>query len=171
MIRILQGDLTAQALDAIVNAANTDLKLGSGVAGAIRKHGGPTIQQECDAHGPVELGGAALTGAGGLPAKHVIHAAGMHLGGSVTTRSLTDATQNSLDLAERHKLVSLAFPAIGTGVGGYALADCARVMLTLADEHLRRPGVSLKEIRFVLFDAPACEAFRQAARELGIETA
>ncbi|MCZ7645783.1 MAG: macro domain-containing protein [Planctomycetota bacterium] len=171
MIRIVQGDLTAQAVDAIVNAANTDLQLGAGVAGAIRKKGGPSIQAECDAHGPVELGGAALTGAGDLPAKHVIHAAGMKLGGRVSEASLLDATRNSLRLAAEHGLTSLAFPAIGTGVGGFPLEACARLMLAEARRHLESGRTSVKEIAFVLFDEASCAAFQAAAEDLGIETA
>ncbi|MGH2899789.1 MAG: macro domain-containing protein, partial [Solirubrobacteraceae bacterium] len=97
-ILLSEGDLTALAVDAIVNAANTELVLGSGVAGAIRTRGGASIQAECDAHGPIGLGEAALTGAGELAAKHVIHAAAMHPGGTVTEDALRAATRASLVL-------------------------------------------------------------------------
>lgn len=159
-IHIEEGDLTRAPVDAIVNAANTQLLLGSGVAGAIRDGGGPAIQAECDAHGPVPLGGAALTGAGTLAARHVIHAAGMELGGSVDEQSLRACTRRSLELAREHGLSSLAFPAIGTGVGGFSLQRCAEVMLDEVSQHLES-GTTLEEIHFVLFGEPAYRMFEQ----------
>lgn len=169
MISILQGDLTEQPVDAIVNAANTDLWLGAGVAGAIRKKGGPAIQEECNKHGPVKLGEAALTGAGNLKAKFVIHAASMGLGGLTTEESLRNATLNSLRLAEEKNLKSIAFPAIGTGVAGFPMDECARIMLGLARERLESKRTSLEQIAFVLFDVSATETFRRVAKELEIE--
>lgn len=160
MARILlaEGDITAAEVDAIVNAANTSLVLGSGVAGAIARRGGPSIQAECDAHGPVPLGGVALTGAGALPAKHVIHAAAMALGGPVSEASLRAATRASLELAAAHGLRSLAFPALGTGVGGFPMQRCAEVMLEETRRHLDGP-TSLEEVRFVLLGEPAYRVF------------
>ena len=116
-IVIKRGDITEETTDAIVNAANTELMLGAGVAGAIRRKGGPTIQAQCTAHGGVPLGEAAITAAGDLKAKHVIHAASMGLGGPLTTeRSLRDSVRNSLLRSTEHGLKSIAFPAIGTGI-------------------------------------------------------
>ncbi len=142
----------------MVNAANTELRLGSGVAGAIDRAGGPSIQTECDEHGPIELGAAALTGAGNLPARHVIHAAGMQLGGSVSADSLRACTRASLELAAERGLTSIAFPAIGTGVGGFSVQDCAEIMLEEVKCFLESPG-SLEEVQFVLFGEPNYRIF------------
>jgi len=157
-ITLVEGDITDQVVDAIVNAANNDLVLGSGVAGAIRSKGGPSIQQECDAHGPVEVGGAAITGAGELPARHVIHAAGMALGGQASEESVRSSLRRSLELASEAGCESVAVPAIGAGVGGLSLQRCAEISLEVAREHLAgESGVS--EIRFVLFGEPAYRMF------------
>jgi len=145
-------------VDAVVNAANTELVLGSGVAGAILRRGGEGIQTECDAHGPVELGGAALTGGGSLPARYVIHAAAMRPGAAVDEDSLRGATRHSLEVAREHKLRSIAFPAIGTGVGGFPVQRCAEVMLEEARAHLTG-GTTLEEIHFVLYGEPALRVF------------
>jgi len=160
-IEIIQGDITDINVDAIVNAANTDLKLGSGVAGAIRNKGGPSIQLECDEHGPISLGQAALTGSGNLRAKYVIHAAGMHLGGTVSGESLTATMKNSLIIASDKKVETLAFPAIGTGVGGFPLPKCANIMLTTVLEYLCNEGTSIEKVYFVLFDDRAYEIFKE----------
>ena len=98
-IVLMEGDITEQEVDAIVNAANSQLVLGAGVAGAIRDKGGPSIQQECDAIGPIEVGDAAVTGAGDLPARYVIHAAGMSPGGSADGESISRSARRSLELA------------------------------------------------------------------------
>src|ERR1700757_2623474 len=115
-IEILLGDLTEMKTDGIVNAANNDLKLGGGVAGAIRTKGGPSIQDECDLLAPVEIGEAAITGGGNLMARFIIHAASMRLGGRTTEPSLRQSTRNSLLRAQEKGLESIAFPAIGTGI-------------------------------------------------------
>ncbi|MFI5317125.1 MAG: macro domain-containing protein [Myxococcota bacterium] len=146
------------SVDAIVNAANTQLQLGSGVAGAIRERGGPAIQKACDAHGPVQLGEAALTTGGELPARFVIHAAAMELGGRVTETSLREATRASFRLAREAGLRSIAFPAVGTGVGGFPLQRCAEVMLAEARSHLAGE-TSLDAVHFVLFGEPAYRLF------------
>ncbi len=159
-IHILEGDLTRESVDAIVNAANTALVLGAGLAGAIREGGGPAIQAECDAHGPVALGEAAVTTAGRLPAGCVIHAAGMEPGGQVGEESLRACTRRSLELAARQRCRSLAFPAIGSGVGGFPLQRCAEIMLEAVNEHLAGE-TSLEEVRFVLFGEPAYRIFEQ----------
>jgi O-acetyl-ADP-ribose deacetylase (regulator of RNase III) len=159
-ILLSEGDITAASADAIVNAANTELVLGSGVAGAVAKRGGPSIQKECDEHGPVELGEAAITGAGALPARFVIHAAAMKPGGKVTEESLRAATRASLELARSRGLRSIAFPAVGTGVGGFSIQRCAEVMLAEARAHLAG-DTSLEAIHFVLFGEPAYRVFEQ----------
>jgi O-acetyl-ADP-ribose deacetylase (regulator of RNase III) len=164
-IVLQQGDITDAAVDAIVNAANTRLQLGAGVAGAIRRKGGPTIQQECDQIGLVSLGEAALTGGGQLKARYVIHAASMHLGGLTSEGSLRDATINSLKRAAEKQLTSMAFPAIGTGVAGFPLSRCAQVMLEEVRKHLSGP-TTLERVLFVLFDAPALKAFEQTLAAL-----
>src|ERR1700683_3257815 len=117
-IEVPQGVLTDADVDVIVNAANNDLMLGGGVAGAIRVKGGPAIQQECDRIGTIPLGEAAITGAGLVRANHVIHAASMRLGESTSEANLRAATRNSLKRADEHLLKTIAFPAIGTGIAG-----------------------------------------------------
>jgi O-acetyl-ADP-ribose deacetylase len=164
-IHFLKGDITTMDVDAVVNAANTDLQLGSGVAGAIRARGGPLIQDECDRAGPIALGGAAVTTGGRLKALYVIHAASMHLGGRTTAESLRLATHNSLLRAEEKGLKSIALPAIGTGVAGFPVAECARIMLTETLEHLK-VRTSLEKIYFVLYDDAALQAFEDAYQQL-----
>src|SRR5215470_8703732 len=146
---IEQGDITDMDTDAIVNAANNDLILGAGVAGAILRKGGETIQQECKAIGSIPVGYAAITGGGKLKARFVIHAASMGLGGIPTTaKSLRTSTAHSLRLAEERGLKSIAFPAVGTGVSGFPVEQCAEIMLGEAVEHLRQAG-GLEKICFV----------------------
>ena len=164
-ISLRQGDLTDADVDAIVNAANNDLILGGGVAGAIRMKGGPSIQEECNRIGRVHVGEVAITGAGKLPAHYVIHAASMRLGGRTTEQTLRAATRNSLQCAHEHGLRSIAFPAIGTGIAGFPLARCAALMLTEVRDHLRTP-TSLERIEFVLFDQPALQTFERALAQL-----
>src|SRR5215470_1221556 len=164
-VTLQQGDITDADVDALVNAANTDLQLGAGVAGAIRRKGGPTIQQECYVIGPVPLGEAAITGGGQLKARYVIHAASMHLGGLTSEESLRAATINSLKRAAEKQLTSLAFPAIGTGVAGFPLTHCAQVMLEEVRIHLSGP-TSLQRVLFVLFDDPALQVFQQTLSAL-----
>ncbi len=164
-VAITQGDITECATDAIVNAANNDLMLGAGVAGAIRNKGGPEIQRECDKIGPIELGEAAITTGGKLRAKFVIHAASMHLGGRTTEPNLRASTRNSLRRAAERKLESIAFPAIGTGIAGFPLDRCAQVMLEEVRDHLARP-TSLRRVEFVLFDPTAFDTFKRAFAEM-----
>ena len=159
-ISMRQGDLTDADVDAIVNAANNDLMLGGGVAGAIRVRGGPTIQQECDKIGPIALGEAAITGAGALRARHVIHAASMRLGQSTSEANLRTATSNSLMRANENSLKSIAFPAIGTGIAGFPIERCAEVMLEEVRAHLN--GLTtLERVDFVLFDRRSLEIFER----------
>jgi O-acetyl-ADP-ribose deacetylase (regulator of RNase III) len=159
-IRIRRGDITDMDVDAIVNAANTDLMLGAGVAGAIRRRGGGQIQKECSEHGPVPLGGAAITGGGELKARHVIHAASMQLGGSTTARSLRKSVRSSLELAAENGLASIAFPAIGCGIGAFPVEEAAQIMLEEARDHLKGK-TPLEAIYFVLFDEKTFETFQK----------
>ena len=155
-----RGDLTEAAVDAIVNAANNDLQLGGGVAGVIHRKGGPAIQQECDAVGSIPIGEAAITGGGNLKAKFVIHAASMGLGGLTTAESLRASTRNSLLRAKEKGLATIAFPAVGTGIAGFPMKECAGIMLDEVVEHLKGTA-SLKQARFVLFDESALRAFQE----------
>ncbi len=160
-----QGDLTEMDVDAIVNAANNDLKLGGGLAGVIRRKAGDAIQRECNEIGAIPVGGAALTSAGKLKARHIIHAASMQLGGLTTGHALRASTAHSLRIAAEKGLRTIAFPAIGTGIGGFPLSECAAIMLKEAAEHLKTP-TSLEKVYFVLFDKTALSAFEKALREM-----
>ena len=157
-IVLLEGDITEQAVDAIVNAANSQLVLGSGVAGAIRKKGGPSIQAECDRIGPIAVGEAALTGAGELAARYVIHAASKPLGGAASEESVRSSMRAALERAHERGCRTLAVPAIGAGVGSVPLQRCAEILLDEAKRHLAS-DTSLSEIRFVLFGEPAYRVF------------
>jgi len=126
-ILVRQGDITTYDGDAIVNAANNHLQLGAGVAGAIRKKGGPAIQEECDHHGPIRVGQAAITGAGVLPVRWVIHAAAMG-DEPVSERSIRESTNASLGLAEQHGIKRIAFPVLGSGIGGFGFREAATIM-------------------------------------------
>jgi O-acetyl-ADP-ribose deacetylase len=165
-IQIQQGDITEMDVDAIVNAANNDLMLGAGVAGAILRKGGDSIQQECNKIGSIPLGYAAITGAGRLKARHVIHAASMGLGGERTTaKSLRTSTAHSLRLATDRKLKTIAFPAVGTGVSGFPMDECAQIMLTEAAQHLKG-ATSLETVYFVLFDERTRDSFQRTWKKL-----
>ena len=164
-IIIQQGDLTEKDTDAIVNAANNDLILGGGVAGAIRRKGGEEIQRECDEIGSIPVGYAAITTGGKLKARFVIHAASMQLGGKTTAHSLRSSTAHCLKIANERGLKSIAFPAVGTGIAGFPLKECAEIMLREAVQHLRGE-TSLETVHFVLFDEPARETFQRARKKL-----
>jgi len=165
-ILIQQGDITEMAVDAIVNAANNDLLLGAGVAGAIARKGGESIQQECNEIGSIPVGFAAITAAGKLKAKYVIHAASMGLGGVRTTvKSLQTSTAHSLRLAAERGLKTIAFPAIGTGVSGFPVDQCAEIMLREAAQHLSKE-TSLESVYFILYDKAAHDIFSAAFNHL-----
>ncbi len=165
IVELLAGDITDQATDAIVNAANSGLILGAGVAGAIRSKGGPGIQAECDKQGGCEVGGAVLTGAGELAAKYVIHAVGPQMGEGGEEVKLANATLNSLKVADAHHLRSIAFPAISTGIFGFPLQRCAGIMLTTTKEYLNKE-TGLKKVVFCLFGADAFDTFKDALQNL-----
>jgi O-acetyl-ADP-ribose deacetylase len=160
-IVIQQGDITEMDVDAIVNAANNDLILGAGVAGSIRRKGGESIQKECNEIGSIPVGYAVITGGGNLKARYVIHAASMGLGDMPTTaKSLRTSTAHSLRLGAERKLKTIAFPAVGTGVSGFPMQECAEIMLTEAVQHLKGE-TSLETVYFVLFDKPARNTFQR----------
>jgi len=164
-ILLSQGDLTEMSTDAIVNAANNDLQLGGGVAGAIRRKGGASIQRECDEIGSIPVGFAAITLGGNLKARYVIHAASMQLGGHTTAPALRSSTAHCLRIAADRGLRSIAFPAVGTGIAGFPVRECAEIMLRECVEHLKGP-TSLEQIHFVLFDRAALDTFEQVWKEI-----
>jgi O-acetyl-ADP-ribose deacetylase (regulator of RNase III) len=161
IIELVEGDITEQDTDAIVNAANQHLQLGSGVAGAIRSKGGPSIQRECDDIGRCPVGDAVITGGGDLTARHVIHAVGPHGGDPDADEMLASATRNSLRVAEQNNLRSISFPAISTGVFGYPIDRCSQIMLRQAIKHFMQPDVQLERIVFCLFGSDAYHVFEQ----------
>ena len=161
-IKVIQGDITEQETEAIVNAANNRLIMGGGVAGAILRKGGQSIQDECNKIGPIAIGEAATTGAGNLKAKYVIHAATMGMNFDTDEDKIRNSTRSSLKRAEEKKIKSITFPALGCGVGGFPDKRAAEIMLEEIKAHLEEiDKSSLKEIVFVLFNKPAFEAFKK----------
>lgn len=160
-VSLQQGDIARVAVDAVVNAANSQLWMGAGVAGALKRHGGEAIERDAMAQGPIAVGQTVLTGAGTLPAVHVIHAAVMGPDLRTSAEAIGEATRSALRLADSRGLQSIAFPALGTGVGGFPLAECAKIMIATVAAEGRRPG-SLARVLFVLFDQPAYSAFADA---------
>jgi O-acetyl-ADP-ribose deacetylase len=162
-VAIIQGDLTEMDTDAIVNAANNDLQLGGGVAGAIRRKGGPEIQNECNEIGMIPVGGAAITSGGKLKARYVIHAASMELGGRTVAHALRSSTAHSLRIAAQKGLKTVAFPAVGTGIAGFPMRECAEIMLREVAKHFEAP-TPLVKVTFVLFDKAALDVFESVWR-------
>jgi O-acetyl-ADP-ribose deacetylase len=158
-LRLVQGDITELDVDAIVNAANSHLILGEGVAGAIRRKGGPDIQNECDRIGGTPVGTAVITSGGRLKARYVIHAVGPRMGEGNEDDKLRSATLNSLRVAEDNGLHSIAFPAISTGIFGFPLDRCARIMVGTTVDFLQRTS-GLNSVVFCLFSADAFEVFQ-----------
>jgi O-acetyl-ADP-ribose deacetylase len=159
-LELAKGDITELACDAIVNAANAQLILGGGVAGAIRRKGGPSIQAQCNKIGGTFVGGAVITGGGNLKAKFVIHAAGPQMGEGDEDNKLRSATVNSLKAADENKLQSIAFPAISTGIFGYPVDRCAEIMLSAIIEYLKGE-TGIKKVTMCLFDDKTFEIFRR----------
>jgi O-acetyl-ADP-ribose deacetylase len=164
-LEIVEGDIAAEATDAIVNAANNAFWMGSGVAGAIKRRGGAQIEAEAMAQGPVEPGECVVTSAGSLPARHVIHAAVMGQDLQTSADLIARATGQALTMADHHHLESIALPAFGTGVGGFPLAQCARLMIDAVRAHASQ-ATSLRLVRLVLFGRPAYETFAAVADEI-----
>ena len=166
VIRLIQGDLTELAVDAIVNAANAHLVLGGGVAGAIRSKGGPSIQEECNRIGGTTVGQAVVTGAGNLKASYVIHAVGPSYGEGNEDEKLHGATLNSLKRATEKGMRSIAFPAISTGIFGFPKDRCADIMLKTIRDYLENEATSLKEVILCLWSKDDLELFSQKLNAL-----
>jgi O-acetyl-ADP-ribose deacetylase len=165
-VEVVEGDITKLELDAITNAANTDLRHGGGVAGAISRAGGPSIQAESNGLAPIELGAAVATGGGDLPARWVIHAATMHLGGPTSAEAIRAATASALRVADELGARSLGLVAFGTGVGGFPLEEAARIELDEVRRHLDG-DTGLERVVFCVFGEPARAAFERAAGASG----
>jgi O-acetyl-ADP-ribose deacetylase len=167
---IQQGDITDMDVDAIVNAANNDLILGGGVAGAIRRKGGDEIQRECTEIGTIPVGYAAITGGGKLKARHVIHAASMQLGGATSADALRKSVAHALRIADEHEIKTIAFPAVGTGIAGFPLKECAEIMLGETTKYLAGES-KLETVYFVLFDDGTCDIFQRVWKKIAAESA
>jgi O-acetyl-ADP-ribose deacetylase (regulator of RNase III) len=163
---IERGDITDAEVDAVVNAANAELWMGAGVAGAIKRKGGNVIEEDALRQGPIEVGEAVLTVAGNLPATHVIHAATMGKDLKADPDKVAAATKSALAIAEKHKMASIAFPALGSGVGGVPVSRSAEAMLSTVVAHARQGNSSLRRILFVLYQDDAYKAFTEALKRL-----
>ena len=164
-IEIIQGDIAKQEVDAIVNAANNHLWMGAGTAGAIVRAGGREIEDEAIRQGPIEVGEAVVTGPGNLACRHVIHAAAMGQDLHTSADKIRSSTDNALKRAEELGVASIAFPALGTGVGGFDYEHAAQIMLEVCRSH-SGGNRSLRTVRFVLFDQRAFEAFERVAQSV-----
>jgi O-acetyl-ADP-ribose deacetylase (regulator of RNase III) len=158
-LSVVDGDITALEVDAIANAANDALWMGSGVAGAIKRAGGEEIEREAVANGPIEVGGAVATGAGRLPATWVIHGAVMGQDLRTDAELVRRTTESCLRVADELGAESLALPAFGTGVGGFPVDECARLMVAAVRAHRPR---TLQRVVFAVFGEDAARAFREA---------
>lgn len=165
IISLNEGDITEVEADAIVNAANNQLWMGGGVAGAIKRKGGQEIEDEAVAKGPIPIGEAVATSAGKLKAKYVIHAAGMGTDMRTDEEKIRNATLNSLKRADELELESIAFPSIGTGVGGFPLDRAAQIMLETAVTFAQK-DTSIKNIIFMLYGSKAYQAFKKQLLEM-----
>jgi O-acetyl-ADP-ribose deacetylase (regulator of RNase III) len=159
-IELNKGDITQLELDALVNAANNHLWMGGGVAGAIKRAGGGEIEDEAVSKGPIPVGQAVVTGAGRLKAGYIIHAAVMGQDLATDAEKIRQATRNSLSRADELGIKSLAFPALGTGVGGFPIEECARIMLGEVLRHSAKK-TGIKKVVFTLFDEQSYRVFRQ----------
>lgn len=166
-IAIERGDITDWEVDAVVNAANSTLAMGAGVAGAIKRKGGVIVEEEAMRQGPVEVGEAVLTTGGNLAATHVIHAAVMGPDLKTDGDKIATTTRSVLSLADKHRLSSIVFPALGTGVGHVPPSVSADAMLGAVAGHLRAGGTSLKRVIFVLYQDDAYKVFTDTLKRLG----
>lgn len=165
-VEILEGDITDLEVDAIVNAANSQLVLGSGVAGAIKKKGGPKIQAECNNLGPIDVGFAVITTGGNLSAKHVIHAVGPTDDMQNKDELLEMAIKNSLELAQKYKLESIALPAISTGIFGFPMVPASQIILRTCITIAKNSPKSLKKIIIILYDQKSRLIFEKTFMDL-----
>jgi len=161
-LEVVEGDITELEVDAIANAANNELWMGAGVAGAIKRAGGAEIEQEAVAQAPIALGQAIATGAGNLRAKHVVHAAVMGQDLQTSAELISQATRRTLEVADELGAHSLAMPAFGTGVGGFSIERCAELMVTEARAF---EPANLERVVFAVFGHDAEHAFRAAVGE------
>jgi O-acetyl-ADP-ribose deacetylase (regulator of RNase III) len=172
VVELIEGDITRMETDAIVNAANSQLAHGGGVSGAILKRGGPVIQEESNtwvfARGPIPVGEVAITSGGNLTARYVIHAVGPRMGEGNEDEKLRKATLNSLIMADKHKLESIAFPAISTGIFGYPLDRCAVIMLNLTFDYLLGE-TNLERVIFCLYDEKSYKNFQNTMKNLKVK--
>jgi len=157
-VLILQGDIATIETEAVVNAANNELWMGSGVAGALKRAGGASIEREAIAQGPVAVGDSVITTAGDLPSLYVIHAAAMAPGRPASAESVYAATTSALKLAHEKNIESITLPALGTGVGGLSFAECAKQMLAATREHCFAHALP-SEIVLALFGDNALKIF------------
>ena len=164
-LKLVEGNIVLLDVEAVVNAANSSLILGGGVAGAIRSYGGPSIQEECNRIGPIQVGEAALTNAGNLKAKYAIHAAGPVSGEGEEDEKLHNATLNSLKIAEEQKIKDIAFPAISTGIFGFPIERCSEIMLKTAMEFMEKHDFP-QEIIFCLYGQEAYSVFEKTLEKL-----
>jgi len=162
---LIEADIALQEVDAVVNAANKSLILGGGVAGAIRKFGGSSIQEECNRIGPIDVGAAVITSGGKLKAKYVIHAVGPVYGEGDEEIKLARATHNSLKIAERKNFKRIAFPAISTGIYRFPIRRCSEIMLKTVLDFLRKNPFP-EEVLFCLFDSSALNVFKETLERL-----
>ena len=164
VLELTEGDITEMETEAVVNAANDRLVLGGGVAGAIRKKGGPEIQEQCDKIGGTFVGGAVITTAGNLKAKYVIHAVGPRMGEGNEDQKLKNATLNSLKLADEKGIKSIAFPAVSAGIFGFPIKRCAEIMLKTTIDYLNgQTGLEL--VSFCLFGRDSYEVFENQLKQ------
>ena len=161
-IELLDTDITKLEVDAIANAANTDLKHGGGVAGAISRAGGPSIQRESALVAPIGLGEAVETTGGEMPCRWVIHAATMELGGPTSAEIIRDATVSTLRKADELGARSLALVAFGTGVGGFPVAEAARIEIDEVSRYLGAGGSAIERVVFAVRGDEARQAFERA---------
>jgi len=164
-IEIADGDIAAEQVDAVVNAANNHFWMGAGVAGALKARGGPEVESEAVAQGPVEPGQSVVTAGYRLPARYVVHAAVMGQDLRTDERLIERSTRSALEAADRVGAESVALPALGTGVGGFPLADCARVMIQAVTAYAPSSR-TVRTIRFVLFGQRAYRTFAETAGDL-----
>lgn len=160
-LELVQGDITGQATDAIVNPANRQLVLGGGVAGAISRKGGPAIQAECNEKAPILVGEAVITTGGNLKAHYVIHAVGPRMGEGDEDVKLKNATSNALKVADENGLRTIALPAISTGIFGFPIDRCADIMIRTVIEYLSGQ-TKLERVVICLFDEKSYETFLHA---------
>ena len=168
ILQLIEGDITEMQTDAIVNAANERLILGGGVAGAIRTKGGSQIQNECNKIGGTFVGGVVITSAGKLKAKYVIHAVGPRMGEGNENQKLKNATLNALKVADENNLKSISFPAISSGIFGFPIESCAKIMLSTSIEYLKGK-TSLEKVVFCLYGSSSYQVFENQLKQEKIE--